>query len=278
MHSEKVTTLTLESIDRHLSSLSARGRSNQTVRAYGSDLREFLRWARISPIPMTAFEETAMMWLNSQRELVAPKTTGRRLSSLRSFAKWCGMSVLDEYVAPTPARPMPHPLPEGMEGVRRMIEAATDVRHKAIVAFGGLVGCRIAETLAITPGEFSMGEMTLTIRGKGDKRRIVPVSEEAWDVVQRPVLDTAVFSGMQRQVIDYQDRFARKIVTDLGVKAGLSRPVSSHDLRMTFGSAVYEKTKDLRATQELLGHASSSTTELYTFVRLDTMREAVNEL
>ena len=277
MLSQTATTLTLESIDKHLSSLSEMGRSSQTTKAYGSDLREFLKWCKISPLPMEMYPSMAMSWLNSQRMIVAPKTTGRRLSSLRSFAKWAGMKgCLDEYVAPTPARPMPHPLPEGMEGVRRMIAATNNHSHKAIVALCGMVGTRIAEALTLCPKDFDMEQMTVLIRGKGDKSRIVPVSTEAWSVIQRPVLDRAVFTGMTVPVINYQDRFARKIITDLGVRAGLRRPVSSHDLRMTFGSAVYEKTKDLRATQELVGHASSQTTELYTAVRLDTMRAAVD--
>lgn len=207
---------------------------------------------------------------------MAPKTTGRRISSLRSWAKWAGLGVvLDEYVPPSPARPVPHPIPEGMDGVRRMITVAKNTRHKAIVAFGGLCGLRIAETLTVRAMDFDMREMLLTVHGKGDKRRIIPVSPEAWEIVQRPVLDTAAYSGLAAPVIGYQDRFARQIITDLGQQAGLSRPVSSHDLRMTFGSAVYEATKDIRATQELLGHSSAATTELYTMVRVETMREAV---
>lgn len=275
MHSSKVTTVTPEVIDSLLNSLCAKGRSENTLKAYRSDLSEFLRWAE-RPISMEEFEDQAMIWLNNNRRIVAPKTTGRRLSSLRCFARWAGQpGLLTEYSAPTPARAMPHPIPEGMDGVRRMIEAAEKINQKAVVAFGGFVGCRIAETLAVTAADFNFGEMTLTIRGKGDKQRIVPVSDEAWTVIQRPVLDTAI-RDMNAPVIDYKDRFARKVVTDLGNRADLTRSVSSHDLRATFATAVYDKTKDIRLVQELLGHASSQTTELYTGVKLESMRSAVN--
>lgn len=169
---------------------------------------------------------------------------------------------------------MPHPIPEGMDGVRRMIEAGQSVKQRAVVAFGGFVGCRIAETLAVRPCDFDFGEMTLLIRGKGDKSRVVPVSDEAWSIIQRPVLDMAV-RDMSGTVIDYRDRAARKVVTDLGVRAGLTRSVSTHDLRATFATAVYDKTKDIRVVQELLGHASSQTSELYTGVNISNMRSAV---
>lgn len=277
MHSIKVTTLTQEAIDSLLSSLCARGRSENTMKAYRSDLTEFLRWHK-EPIPMEQFEELAMAWLNSHRRIVAPKTTGRRVSSLRCFARWNGMpGMLEDYSAPTPARGMPHPIPEGLEGVRRMIGVADRPKQAAVVAFGGFLGCRIAETLSLRPLDFDFGEMMVTIRGKGDKSRIVPISDEAWATIQRPVLDTAV-RDMGATVIDYKDRFARKIITDLGSRAGLCRAVSSHDLRSTFATAVWEKTRDMRVVQELLGHASMATSEGYVGIRRDSMRAAVNGL
>lgn len=291
MRSQTETILTLEAIEHFLSSLSDKGRSPQTTKAYGSDLREFLKWVsanthekRVSLVPgadmsvTESFEVTAMRWLQSQRTIVAPKTTGRRLSSLRSFARWAGYGlVLEDYSPPEAARALPHPIPEGMPGVRRMIEVARGPHQAALVAFGGFVGCRVAETLAIRPADFNFTEMTLEIRGKGDKRRIVPVSPEAWTVVQRAVLDGAVKS-MTEPIMPFKDRFARKIVTTLGARAELSRHVSSHDLRATFATELHDRTKNIRLVQELLGHASVTTTELYTAVRLDSMREAVRML
>lgn len=272
-----VTTLTQEAIARHLSSLSDRGKSSQTTRAYGGDLREFLRWASLPELPMAAFENEGMRWLNQYRTTLAPKTMGRRRSSLRSFAKWAGYpSLLGDYSDPTPAQPEAHPIPEGMAGVRRMIEVATDPRHKAIVAFGGMAGLRIAETLALKPSDIDLQRMSMTVHGKGDKRRIVPVMDECWTNVQRCVLDAAVYR--HPRVIDYQDRAARQIVTDLGRKAGLSRPVSSHDLRATFASAVYEIDHNIKAVGNLLGHASTKTTEGYIGIRMETMRDLVGRL
>lgn len=274
MQQVKVTTLTSDHIVKFQSSLSARGRSDQTVKCYASDLRMMLTELETPEISMEEFEDTAMEWLQEHRREVAPKTTSRRLTSLRAFAKWAGWGpLLTEYSAPTPARGMPHPLPEGIEGVKRLIAAARYDTHKALVALCGLCGLRVAEALAVKPSHFDHEANTLTIRGKGDKTRVIPVSETAWEFLARPV--TRAFIEGDRPVVGLKDRFARRVITELGERAGLQRHISSHDLRATFATAVYDKTLDLRTTQELLGHSSSQTTELYTGVTMDKMRGAV---
>jgi len=204
---------------------------------------------------------------------VALKTTGRRLTSLRSFAKWAGWgSILEDYDAPTPAKSVPHPLPEGMDGVKRLIAVASNDQQRSLIVLCGMVGCRIAEALEVRAEHFNLQSMTLTIRGKGDKQRVVPVSTQAWEHLQVPVIKAF---GANSNVICLHDRHARKIVTLLGARAHLMRSISSHDLRATFGTHVYDKTKDIRLVQELLGHANSSTTELYVGVTQKALREAV---
>jgi site-specific recombinase XerD len=76
-------------------------------------------------------------------------------------------------------------------------------------------------------------------------------------------------------LVGINERHARKVITSLGAKIGLERRISSHDLRATFATAVYDKTMDIRLVQELIGHATSAQTEVYIGVNLDKMREAV---
>lgn len=208
------------------------------------------------------YEDIAMQWLTATKHIVAPKTTQRRLTSLRAFAKWARWPVsFDDYQAPTPLRGQPHPLPEGVEGVKRMIAAASNEQQAALVALCGLCGLRVAEALSVRPSHFDLDEMLLTVHGKGDKRRIVPVSTLAWKVLQRPV--TRAYVRGDEPVVGLKDRFARATITRLGNKARLRRSVASHDLRATFATEVYNKTLDQRLVQELLGHASGVTTEIY---------------
>lgn len=278
MPSMKATTLSLESIDRFRNSLSARGRTDKTVKAYSTDLRTFLREIDQPEITMEEYEDTAMNWLQANRKKLAPKTTGRRLTSLREFVRWAGWPVmLREYSPPTPAKAQPHPLPEGMPGVRRLLDAARHENHKALVALCGFFGCRVAEALSVGPKDFDLHNMMLEIRGKGDKTRFVPISKEAWSILAMPVT-RAMIEG-RTEIVGLKDRFARRVIKDLGVRAGLARPISSHDLRATFCTAVYSNTgNDIRVAQELMGHSSVETTQLYTEVTLNKMREAVDSL
>lgn len=276
-HSSPVTTLTPEAIANLHSSLSAKGQSPHTLKAYSGDLKTFLTETKRDSISKEEFEHLAMSWLTSNRRIVAPKTTSRRLTSLRAFVRWAKWGdMLTDYSAPTAARPMPHPLPEGIEGVHKLIRCTRNEKQKALIALCGLCGCRIGEALSVRPSDFDLVEMMLTIRGKGDKTRIVPVPDSAWNVLCAPV--TRAFTEGNREVVGLQDRFARRVVTDLGEKAGLRRRISSHDLRSTFATEVYDRTKDIRLVQELLGHSTSAQTEVYTMIGIAAMKKAIIDL
>lgn len=274
MLSQQAMTLSLESIDSFRNSLSAKGRSPDTIKAYTTDLKVFLLEVEETAIPLKDLESFAENWLTANRKRIAPKTTGRRLTSLRAFAKWAELGpILHDYSVPTPAKGTPHPLPEGIDGVKRLIAATRNEKQQALIALCGYCGLRVSEALGVFPRDLDLHEMLLTVRGKGDKTRIVPVSSACWEVIAVPYTRAACDGG--RAVVGLKDRFARRIITDLGRKAGLQRDIASHDLRATFATAVYDKTRDIRVVQELMGHASSQTTEIYTLVGTKKMREAV---
>lgn len=286
MRSSKETTLTLESIDKYRNWCIARGQSENTAKAYCGDLKEFLKvtgepiqesgtlMLENLKVEMEDYEELAMSWLNLTRKEVAPRTTGRRLTSLRSFAKWCGRAVLDEYNAPKPGKATPHPIPEGIAGIEKMVTFARNSEQEALLGLCGYAGLRNHEALACTIKWFDLSAMQLTVRGKGDKTRIIPISSRCWSAVCSAYVDA--MSRGDGVLVRYQDRSARKAITTLGRKAGLSRSVSSHDLRATFATHVYDRTKDQRLVQELLGHASGATTEVYIGVVMNSMRKAVD--
>ena len=269
-----VTTLTLETIDRYRQWCIGRGRSENTVKAYTSDLRAFLKAVGEDMVSSQEYEELAMAWLNMTRQQAAPRTTNRRLTSLKSFARWAQWPpVLEDYIAPTPDRGIPHPIPEGMDGIRRMIKVAKNYDQIAIVVLGGMMGLRISEILSCTADNFDLDNMLLTVRGKGDKTRVVPISPEAWSHLAELVV--IAYGTEDKRLVNYQDAFARRLVTIMGKRAKLKRPIASHDLRSTFATEALNKTQNIRVVQELLGHASSTTTEIYTGVRVAQMRAAI---
>ena len=273
MHSKLGTTLSLESIEEIRVFLLGKGRTTNTARAYASDLREFLRATGEKEIPLTNFEQLALYWLVMTRDKVSPKTTIRRLTSLRTFAQWSGLgSVLGDFIAPKPGKPIPHPIPEGLEGLDRLIEVAKNEEQKALIGLCGFVGLRIGEALDICVCHFDLHNMFLTVRGKGDKTRYVPISDRAWQAV---IVAYILAADNDQQLVHYGDRAARNVITRMGERAGLQRPISSHDLRATFGTTAYDHCRDIRVVQELLGHSSTETTQIYTGISVEKLRNAV---
>lgn len=272
----KVMTLSAESIGLFRNWLRDRGRSDLTVKAYGTDLRTFLEECQEETIDLeTEFEEFGMTWLQMNRNSLKPKTVLRRKTSLAAFAKWAGLpsETFADWTGPKPARTIPHPLPEGMEGIHRLVAATNNEKHKALIALCGYVGCRVGEAVSVVPSCVDAEGMMMTIRGKGDKERVVPVTDQAWDILAMPVTRAMLDGG--RPIVGIDERFARRKITQLGVMAGLTRKVVSHDLRATLATHVYNRTKDIVWVQHILGHSSPKTTQIYLGIDYEKMREGM---
>lgn len=156
-----------------------------------------------------------------------------------------------------------------------MLVAAPSEEHKALIALCGLVGLRVSEARTLTPSCIEVDVMEVTVFGKGDKQRTIPLTKAAWHFIQPAWIQSVIRDETgDSPMIRLSDRGARKFLKEMGFKAGLVREISSHDLRATFATAAYKRTKDIRAVQTLLGHANSSTTEVYTGVEMDAMRAA----
>lgn len=189
------------------------------------------------------------------------------------WAKFMGHPVLEDYRMPKIGKPQPHPIKEGIEGVERMIEAADrrNARDKALCALTGFLGLRVHEATGIRPEDFNLEEMILTVRGKGDKTRYVPLSDKVMSFIA-PAMRSAIVN--KTTVVNMSTGGARGAITKLAKRAGLASHVSSHDMRATFATAAYGVSHDIRAVQELLGHANVNTTQVYTGVTRDAMRTA----
>jgi site-specific recombinase XerD len=155
-----------------------------------------------------------------------------------------------------------------------MCAVARPGQQRALIAMCGLVGMRVSEALSSRPSWFDFQEKIVCIRGKGDKFRNVPVSDEAWRFMFDSVAE-AWMRGDDSLVISFKDRNARALITSIAKRARLRRHIASHDLRATFATEVYNKTKDAQVVQRLLGHAHGDTTAIYIEVAMDKMREAV---
>ena len=209
---------------------------------------------------------------------------------LHKFAFADGLVAADvarEVKPPTPARRLPKAI--SVEDVERLLNAADfdqtplSVRDRALLEVLYGTGARISEAVGLDVDDVDLDERTVLLRGKGGKQRIVPLGSFAAKAVGaylvrvRPELarngrgSSKVFLNARGGPLSRQSAWA--VLRSSADKAGLSGDISPHTLRHSFATHLMEGGADVRVVQELLGHASVTTTQIYTLVTVDQLRE-----
>ena len=259
--------------------------SPNTVKAYAGDVQEFCALYDA----LQASPEDITEWLSIRSQAVKKRSQARELSALKSFFDWL---VLEGYRKSNPCERVDAPkisryLPVvlSVEEVVAIIESVktdswTGLRDKAILEMLYGSGLRVSEVCSLKLSHFYPEEGFARIVGKGDKERIVPVSAPAADAMReylalRPAGEDIAF------VNRYGDPLSRvsvfKMVKRQAALAGITKEISPHTFRHSFATHMVEGKADLRSVQELLGHESILTTEIYTHIDKSTWQKAVLE-
>ena len=274
-----------------------RGLSPATIAAYGNDLRDFARTATTAGVAWDAAPDAAVTYLAGKARRgvpgvagLAPTSLRRRAASIRGFYRFAygegliGVDVAARLDLPRQPRLLPDPLT--VEEVERLLEAAAGagdsptaaLRARVLLELLYAAGVRIGEALGLDREDLSLDGGFVRVIGKGDRERLVPIGEVAvawlrrWIDEARPALLAVAHVTPSRGgplfLGDRGGRLARQqawaIVRAAAERAGMSGRVSPHTLRHSFATHLLEGGADLRIVQELLGHASISTTQLYT--------------
>ena len=275
--------------------------SPQTVRGYRTDLREFAAFLATTgrPASLRAVDHRAVRaWLAALHGRGARRATvARKLSSLRSFFRYC---VRGGLLKGNPARLVTTPrlerrLPKSLTEaeVESLLDAAfgdtpPDRRDRAILELLYASGVRVAELVGADLGDLEMGgdDGMLRVLGKGRKERLVPVGSKAIRAIRdylkvrgrlgtgrpgRPDDRDALFLNARGGRLT--DRSVRRILNRRLLLAAMQQKISPHALRHSFATHLLNAGADLRSIQELLGHASLSTTQKYTSVSTRRLME-----
>lgn len=282
-------TTVADPIEQHLAALRARGASPQTLRAYRSDLRDYADWLQArgcDPLHATRSDVRAYAADLAARELAAT-TRARRLSAVRGLHRRLAGDADGDPAAeiPGPKRQRRLPVVPPARDTARMLDVAwpdspLGLRDRALLELLYGAGLRAAEACALDLT--SLEGRTLRVTGKGAKTRLVPIGEPAADAINawlargRPELATtdatpALLLSTRGNRLDTSGvrRALAKRLKAVGLEAH-----GPHALRHAYATHMLEGGGDLRAIQELLGHASLATTEVYTHLGLPHLRRA----
>ncbi len=262
-------------IDRFLSNP---GLGESTRRAYAADLRDFGRWLDADGRDLEAVDARALAAYTTElgraRRGLAPTTVARRLSAVRSFMRFTlGRDRVPE-AALTPRRPRRLPDAPKLTEIEALVDAIDDrsplgLRNRALLEVTYSCGLRSAEVVGIDLADVDLDRETLHVHGKGDKERLVPLGEEAGWLLATYLRDGR--PALVRGATDAVFLSARGRRLDTSV---LRRLVPNpHRLRHAYATHLLEGGADLRTIQELLGHSSLSTTQVYSHVDARRLRK-----
>jgi integrase/recombinase XerD len=274
-----------------------RGVAQATTSAYRIDLLDFAasrgtaeRWRDSADAAVGYLAARTRRGATGERAL-APTSLRRRAAAIRGFYRFAfGEGLLEVDVAARLDLPrQPRLLPEtlGLAEVERLLEATDGLRDRALLELLYAAGLRISEALRLDREDLSVDGRFVRVIGKGDRERMVPVGDIALDWLgrwmddERPALlahshvapprGGPLFVGQRGRRLARQQGWAA--VKNAAARAGLGDRVSPHTLRHSFATHLLEGGADLRIVQELLGHASISTTQLYTHLTGERIRE-----
>jgi integrase/recombinase XerD len=284
-----------------------RGLSANTMSSYRRDLRRYAGFLAELGVDELASvtEATVASFLVRLREgdadhpALSATSAARTVVAVRGFHRFCvrdGLAADDPAAAvkpPTPAKRLPKALP--LADVEAILEASgatgttLALRDRALLEVLYGTGARISEAVGLDVDDLDLVDGTALLRGKGSKERLVPVGSYARGAVSdylvraRPELVSAasartttdragaLFLNARGGRLSRQSAWA--VLTKAADRAGVTKDVSPHTLRHSFATHLLEGGADVRVVQELLGHASVTTTQIYTLVTVDNLRE-----
>ena len=274
--------------------LRRRGSAEKTRRAYGADLRQFAEWASRQQVEPTAVTHRILRRyaaaLSERRS--APATVARKLAALRAFFGTLrehgemAANPADLLAAPKRAHNLPTVLaPEAVSALLDRIPASTplELRDRALFEIAYASGLRAEELVALDITSVDFDAEELRVEGKGSKTRFVPAGEPALRALARYLEraraalargdgDPALFLSKSGRRLSTSD--IRRRLSVWARHASVQGAVHPHALRHSFATHLLEGGADLRTIQELLGHASVSTTQTYTRVESARLRTA----
>jgi len=273
--------------------------SQNSVSAYVNDINKLISFIEVDfpgffPETIKLFQLRKFVeWMSEKG--VSPRTQARTISGIKSFYKFL---LIEEVVENDPTTLLESPkigrkLPDVLtdEEINHLIDSVDlskpeGLRNKAILETLYSCGLRVSELVSLRISNLHFEQEFIKISGKGEKERLVPISKRAIDEIRKYLFDyrRKLKIDKSSENILFLNRRGRKlsrvmiftIIKNLAERNNLKKSISPHTFRHSFASALVQGGADLRAVQEMLGHESILTTEIYTHLDREFLRETVN--
>ncbi|WP_137719748.1 site-specific tyrosine recombinase XerD [Methylobacillus flagellatus] len=269
------------------------GLAKNTLESYRLDLLQFATWLEQTVYKSLTEADAADLqhYLAVRFPNSKPRSMGRLIASLRRFYRYAlrEQLVTNDPTAQLDSPKLPRSLPKSLneDEVLALINAPDTtqplgMRDRAMLELLYACGLRVSELVGIRMAELSLQEGVIRVTGKGSKTRLVPMGEEAvsWlarylrearaDILQRRLSD-AVFVTQRAEAMTRQGFWF--LIKRYALLAGINRPISPHVLRHAFATHLLNHGADLRVVQMLLGHSDISTTQIYTHVARERLKQ-----
>ena len=276
-----------------------RSLSSNSIEAYRNDIKKFIQYLETKGLSLLPHQiesdhlQNFIHWINELG--ISPRSQSRVISGIKSFYKYL---LIENYIQKDPTELLETPkigreLPKvlSVDEIDKLIQAidlsqAEGQRNKAIIETIYSCGLRVSELINLKISNLYFDEGFIRIIGKGNKERLIPISQKAIKEINLYFEDRnklSVKSG--HEDILFLNRRGKQltrvmvftIIKRLSEKAGLSKDISPHTLRHSFATHLIEGGADLRAIQEMLGHESIITTEIYTHLDREYLRDTIIE-
>ncbi len=280
---------------------SLKGAAENTIIAYQGDVADFLAFITVHKSQTQGLGALAQITITDMRSWMArtrgpnvgPRSMARKLSAVKAFYRWLaereGFEPTAVLSARAPKFPKKLPRPLAVDAAKAMIDCVemqsdrpwVAARDVAVLTLLWGCGLRISEALGLKGRDAPLGS-SLRIFGKGGKERLIPVLPAARDAVDaylrhcpyRQDPDAPLFRAIRGGALSA--RTIAKVMADARMQLGLPATATPHAMRHSFATHLLDAGGDLRAIQELLGHASLSTTQAYTAVDTARLMEVYN--
>jgi len=274
--------------------------SQNSVSAYVNDINKLITFVEehfpnLTPETVKLAQLRKFVeWMNQKG--ISPRTQARTISGIKSFYKFL---LIEEAVENDPTTLLESPrigrkLPEILsdDEINRLIDAIDDtkpegLRNKAILETLYSCGLRVSELVDLRLSNLHFEQEFLKIGGKGEKERLVPISKRAIDDIKKYLVNSRKKLNIEKgfENIVFLNRRGKKlsrvmiftIIKNLADKIKLEKNISPHTFRHSFASALVQGGADLRTVQEMLGHESILTTEIYTHLDKEYLKDTVNK-